>query len=100
MPSIRDEIRRLVQAFLDARATMIPRPRRPTRQPLMENDDSQDYWIDEIDPLDPELEVALGGAILPEQQEAQRIDAKVCEVRSHSPFAAMKNADCSLCADH
>ena len=88
-PATGNEIRRLVQAFLDARNDVIPRPRRPLRQPPAENsDDSQDYFAQagEIDPFDPELEAALGGAVPPERQEDQEKDAVVSQVRSPPPF--------------
>ncbi|TBU23731.1 Mus7/MMS22 family-domain-containing protein [Dichomitus squalens] len=61
-PSTGDEIRRFVQAFLDARARVIPPPRRPQRRPVA--DDSQesqdDYGQFDLDLDDPELLAALG----------------------------------------
>ena len=85
VPATGDEIRRLVQAFLEARREVVPRPRRPLRQlPTETSDDSQDYFDDEIDPMDPELEAALGGGLTPEQQEIQQKDARVSEVGSPS----------------
>ena len=83
-PSTGDEIRRFVQAFLDARGRVIPPPRRP--QPRAVAEDSQesqdDYGQFDIDLDDPELLAALGedAARPSEYKENKEKEQIVCEI--------------------
>jgi hypothetical protein len=58
------EIRRLVQAFLDARQAAMPAPQRHPGAVLVGDQESQesqeDYGIFDLDLDDPELQAALG----------------------------------------
>ncbi|KAI0712388.1 methyl methanesulfonate-sensitivity protein 22 [Earliella scabrosa] len=75
-----DEIRRLVQAFLDARSLVIPKRRRPQRRVVVdESQDSQDYGHFELDMNDPALIAALDGGVSnhDENQEKEKV---VCEI--------------------
>ncbi|TFK51700.1 hypothetical protein OE88DRAFT_1658283 [Heliocybe sulcata] len=79
------EIRKLVQAFLDARTAVMPKPRisRPApANPGVFQEDSQDNYGDfDLDMDDPELLEALGensGASL--QKEVNAKDEVVCKV--------------------
>lgn len=72
------EIRRLVQAFLDARAAAMPEPSRPRLRSMADNQESQDeYGMLDLDLDDPELLAALGE----EPQDLQATDNKVKEAR-------------------
>ena len=78
-----DEIRRLVQAFLDARGQVIPKPPRPRIR--VEAEDSQesqyDYGAFDLDLNDPMVLVALGDEVDPDYKDNQEKDKVVCEVR-------------------
>lgn len=78
-----DQIRRFVQAFLDARALVIPRPRRP--QPRVVAEDSQESQYDydqfDLDLDDPELLAALGEDVgTSEHAQNKEKEKAVCEV--------------------
>ncbi|KAI0655367.1 Mus7/MMS22 family-domain-containing protein [Cubamyces menziesii] len=78
-----DQIRRLVQAFLDARSLVIPKPRRP--QPRVVAEDSQESQYDydqfDLDLDDPELLAALGENLGdPEAIQNKEKDKIVCEI--------------------
>ncbi|KAI0715629.1 Mus7/MMS22 family-domain-containing protein [Cerioporus squamosus] len=72
-----EEIRRLVQAFLDARGRVIPKRRRPRPRGVLEDSqESQDYGFEQLDFDDPELLLALGEEVVtPEQREQDKIVA-------------------------
>ncbi|KAL1950542.1 hypothetical protein VTO73DRAFT_5666 [Trametes versicolor] len=78
-----DQIRRFVQAFLDARALVIPRPCRP--QPRVVTEDSQESQYDydqfDLDLDDPELLAALGEDVgTSEHAQNKEKEKAVCEV--------------------
>ncbi|KII85768.1 hypothetical protein PLICRDRAFT_44168 [Plicaturopsis crispa FD-325 SS-3] len=77
------EIRRLVQAFLDARAVIMPAPPRPRRHAAPDpNQDSQDEYgmIESFDYDDPELRIALGEVDAPQAIENKTKDEQVSQV--------------------
>ncbi|PCH39845.1 hypothetical protein WOLCODRAFT_142800 [Wolfiporia cocos MD-104 SS10] len=84
VPTTRVEIRKLVQAFLDARAAVIPKPSRHrlAAAPTEESQESQDdYGLFDLDMDDPELLAALGEADKSHTlQENKRKDEIVCEI--------------------
>lgn len=80
-----EEIRKLVQAFLDARQAALPRTRQLSTTIPRNNEDSQesqeDYGAFDLDLDDPELQAALGNE--QENQHSQVIKIKedaVCQV--------------------
>lgn len=78
------EVQRLVQAFLNARAEVMPPPRRPPLAPLqLEESESQDeYGEMEFDMDDPELLAALGAQTEPIPLSENKIkDKRVAKVR-------------------
>lgn len=102
MLSTGDQIRRLVQAFLDARSLVIPKPRRP--QPRVVAEDSQESQYDydqfDLDLDDPELLAALGENLGdPEAIQNKEKDKIVCEVSS-VPTSRATLRDTHLRADH
>ncbi|KAI0916960.1 hypothetical protein AcW2_007217 [Taiwanofungus camphoratus] len=78
------EIRRLVQAFLDARSTVVPKPPRPRHSAVTEDsqDSQEDYGpFDPINLDDPELLAALGEPVESLQvQENKHKEKLVCEI--------------------
>ncbi|KAI0357556.1 hypothetical protein OH77DRAFT_1510566 [Trametes cingulata] len=77
-----DQIRRFVQAFLDARARVIPKPRRPTPRIIAEDsqESQYDYEQFELDLDDPELLAALGeDPAASAQSENKEKDKRVCQ---------------------
>lgn len=94
LPSTGYEIQRLIQAFLDGRAQVIPRPSRPPiqiREAAEDSQESQDYWGGQmdIDFNDPEVREALGEEPeSPEAAEAKVKDKVVAEVSR--VFSSMK----------
>ena len=91
MSSTSNEIRRLIQAFLDARSEVIPPSRRPRKQAPGE-EDSQDYFgqVEDIDPF--VVEQALEAVVPPEQKENQEKDKEVAKV-------CLTCAECTLDAE-
>ncbi|PIL22731.1 hypothetical protein GSI_15424 [Ganoderma sinense ZZ0214-1] len=80
--STSNEIRTFVQAFLDARGRVIPRPRRPPPRVAVEDsqDSQDDYGQFDIDLDDPELLAALGEDAGPsDYKENKDKDKLVCE---------------------
>ena len=80
--STSNEIRTFVQAFLDARGRVIPRPRRPLPRVTVEDsqDSQDDYGQFDIDLDDPELLAALGEDAGPsDYKENKEKDKIVCE---------------------
>ena len=88
------EMRRLLQAFLNARTAIMPMPQRPRVLPSVvpggDNQESQDdYGTFELDLNDPELLAALSDVVeSPLAHEWKAKDRLVCDVRlSHlNPF--------------
>ena len=83
LPTTGIEIQRLVQTFLNVRASYMPKPRRPTIHAATEDSqESQDYFgMFDIDLDDPDLQAALGDeAESPEAKEASRKDKLLAEV--------------------
>lgn len=77
------EIQRLVQTFLNVRATYMPKPRRPTIHAATEDSqESQDYFgMFDIDLDDPDLQAALGDeSESPEAKDVARKDKLLAEV--------------------
>ncbi|RPD62610.1 hypothetical protein L226DRAFT_458818, partial [Lentinus tigrinus ALCF2SS1-7] len=98
IPSTGEEIRRLVQAFLDARSRVMPKPRRPYPQGVLEDSqESQDYGCFQIDFDDPELQAALGETA--EQQENREKDKIVCEIIDKHISHAIYRLVCKHFAD-
>lgn len=80
-----DQIRRFVQAFLDARAQVIPKPRRPQPRVIAEDSQESQYDYDQfdLDLDDPELLAALGEDVgQSEHSQNKEKDKAVCEVPS------------------
>ncbi|OSC97472.1 hypothetical protein PYCCODRAFT_1377056 [Trametes coccinea BRFM310] len=78
-----DQIRRFVQAFLDARALVIPKPRRPQLKVIAEDSQESQYDYDQfdLDLDDPDLLAALGeGVGSSEASENKEKDKIVCEI--------------------
>lgn len=79
----RTEIRKLVQAFLNVRATVIPKPPRPRPASEESQESQEDYGDFDLNLDDPELLAALGD---PSQsiaaQENKTKDKAVAEVSS------------------
>ncbi|KAI0819256.1 Mus7/MMS22 family-domain-containing protein [Trametes gibbosa] len=78
-----DQIRRFVQAFLDARALIIPKPRRPQPRVVTEESQESQYEYDQfdLDLDDPELLAALGEDLgTSEHSQNKEKDHAVCEV--------------------
>lgn len=73
-----EEIRRFIQAFLDARTRALPTPRRPALLPLQE---SQDEFgdLDDIDLDDPQVIAAVEGKEL-QLNPAQKMDKHAASV--------------------
>ncbi|KAI0373643.1 hypothetical protein BV20DRAFT_1111197 [Pilatotrama ljubarskyi] len=77
-----DQIRRFVQAFLDARARVIPKPRRPQPRVIAEDSQESQYDYDqfELDLDDPELLAALGeDPAASVQSQNKEKDKRVCQ---------------------
>ncbi|KAI0769083.1 Mus7/MMS22 family-domain-containing protein [Trametes elegans] len=77
-----DQIRRFVQAFLDVRSRVIPKPRRPQPRVIAEDSQESQYDYDQfdLDLDDPELLAALGVDVGPsEQTENKEKDKLVSE---------------------
>ena len=76
IPSTGEEIRRLVQAFLDARGRVIPKRRRQQRAAAEDSQESQDYFGEDIlDYNDPDLQIALG---IDPYKEKEDVVSEVC----------------------
>ena len=76
IPSTGEEIRRLVQAFLDARGRVIPKRRRQQRAAAEDSQESQDYFgEDPLDYNDPDLQIALG---IDPYKEKEDVVSEVC----------------------
>ncbi|KAI9066820.1 hypothetical protein FKP32DRAFT_1673568 [Trametes sanguinea] len=78
-----DQIRRFVQAFLDARALVIPKPRRPQLKVIAEDSQESQYDYDQfdLDLDDPDLLAALGEDVgSSEASENKEKDKIVCEI--------------------
>ena len=86
IPNIRQQVRYLVEIFLDARSLVIPKPRRPPRPTLAVREESQEesqegYNNFDLDLNDPELWAALEGSdISPLSDELSSKERRVAEV--------------------
>ncbi|OBZ69025.1 hypothetical protein A0H81_11232 [Grifola frondosa] len=95
------EIRRLVQAFLDARAKVVPRPARPRPPVVEETEESQeDYGHFDLDLNDPELLAALGGNEDSSSATANKEKEKiVCEIVNTDILPAVYRLVCKRFID-
>ncbi|CDO69890.1 hypothetical protein BN946_scf184884.g49 [Trametes cinnabarina] len=81
--AVGDQIRRLVQAFLDVRALVIPKPRRPQPRVIAEDSQESQYDYDQfdLDLDDPDLLAALGEDISSsDASENKEKDRVVCGI--------------------
>ena len=86
IPTTRHEIQRLVLAFLEARAKIIPKPLRPQPSHGAAEEESQEYFtgLDQIDFSDPALAAALE-----EPSQTAKLDLyeqETCKVTVSSPL--------------
>lgn len=80
IPTIAFEVRTLVQTFLNARASIFPKPQRPPIAPIPSEDSQEsqeDYWHFDGYMDDPELLAVTGAALSKELQQREMILAEV-----------------------
>ncbi|KAH9851730.1 Mus7/MMS22 family-domain-containing protein [Lenzites betulinus] len=97
-----DQIRRFVQAFLDARALVLPKPRRPQPRVIAEESQESQYDYDQfdLDLDDPELLAALGEDLGPsEHSQNKEKDKAVCEVIDKVILSAIYRLVCKHFSD-